>query len=161
MTHPFNHVALVTLVLAAAIVHAQPLDTTLDSPTRLTVSRLAPPEGSESETEGSPRVAAANSYTQPPVDMWTSPKRQVTSRAKRSGLDSKQIKCLHTIIERESNWNPQANNKHSTAYGLFQQLKLNTNTTTHKQITLGFRYIKHRYGTPCAALEFHNKHGWY
>ena len=39
-------------------------------------------------------------------------------------LDDKQYRCLVTLWRLESNWSPTADNKHSTAYGIPQLLKM-------------------------------------
>ena len=72
----------------------------------------------------------------------------------------KQYLCLEKLWYLESKWNPLADNKRSTAYGIPQLLKLKT-TDPYKQIDLGLKYIAHRYGTPCKALAYHLKHGHY
>jgi hypothetical protein len=68
--------------------------------------------------------------------------------------------CLVRLWNLESLWNPRANNKTSTAYGIPQLLKLKTNDP-YKQIDAGLKYIGHRYGTPCRALAHHLKVGHY
>lgn len=68
---------------------------------------------------------------------------------------------LLKLWDRESRWDYEANNPHSTAFGIPQLLKLDESTPMTKQIDLGLKYIKARYGTPTKALVFHNKNGWY
>lgn len=70
-------------------------------------------------------------------------------------------KSLYKLWHRESRWDYEANNPHSTAYGIPQMLKMAENTPMTQQIDLGLKYIKHRYGTPSRALAFHNANGWY
>ncbi len=72
----------------------------------------------------------------------------------------KQYLCLEQLWYLESKWNPRADNKHSTAYGIPQLLKLKVNNP-YKQIDAGLKYIAHRYGTPCKALAYHLKTGHY
>lgn len=74
--------------------------------------------------------------------------------------NSRQYLCLEQLWTRESQWNPRADNKRSTAYGIPQLLKLKTNDP-YKQIDLGLIYIAKRYGTPCKALAHHLKVGHY
>ena len=74
--------------------------------------------------------------------------------------DAKQYRCLELLWDKESNWNPRADNPKSTAYGIPQLLKLKANDP-YIQIDLGLKYIKHRYLTPCKALAFHKKTGHY
>ena len=72
----------------------------------------------------------------------------------------KQYLCLEKLWYLESKWNPRADNKQSTAYGIPQLLKLKTKDP-YLQIDAGLKYIAHRYGTPCKALAYHLKTGHY
>lgn len=74
--------------------------------------------------------------------------------------DLDQYYCLDELWFKESRWNPKADNPKSTAYGIPQILKLQE-TNPFKQIDIGLRYIEHRHGTPCKALQFHNRKGYY
>ncbi len=75
-------------------------------------------------------------------------------------LDAKQYRCLELLWNKESRWNPRADNPKSTAYGIPQLLKLKE-LDPYKQIDLGLKYIEHRYGTVCKALAHHKKAGHY
>lgn len=133
-------------------------------------ARLKPAVAAEAvrETSSKTRLSTGerydNTYPQA-VDnsakLWITPKRELTQRAVNRGIRSTQLKCLKELVWRESRFDPQAANPNSSAFGLFQQLKLDPSTPTHKQITLGFKYIAHRYGTPCKALAHHDLKGWY
>lgn len=70
-------------------------------------------------------------------------------------------KALFTLWNKESRWDYTANNPHSSAYGIPQMLNMPEDTPMIKQIDLGLKYIKHRYGSPSKALAFHNHNGWY
>ena len=70
-------------------------------------------------------------------------------------------KALFTLWNKESRWDYTADNPRSTAYGIPQMLKMPKDTPMTKQIDLGLKYIKHRYGSPSKALAFHNQNGWY
>ena len=72
----------------------------------------------------------------------------------------KQYLCLEKLWYLESKWNPKADNKKSTAYGIPQLLKLKTKDP-YKQIDAGLKYIEARHLNPCLALAFHKKHGYY
>ncbi len=72
----------------------------------------------------------------------------------------RQYLCLEKLWTRESQWNPRADNKRSTAYGIPQLLKLKTKDP-YLQIDAGLKYIAHRHGTPCKALAYHLKTGHY
>ena len=74
--------------------------------------------------------------------------------------NTRQYLCLEKLWTRESQWNPRANNKRSTAYGIPQLLKLKTKDP-YLQIDAGLKYIAHRHGTPCKALAYHLKTGHY
>ena len=73
----------------------------------------------------------------------------------------KEWKALDELWYIESRWDYTADNPRSTAYGIPQLLKMDPKTSLVKQIDLGLKYIKHRYGTPTKALKFHKRHGWY
>ena len=80
-----------------------------------------------------------------------------------------EFSCLDKIFTQESNWQWNADNPTSSAYGIPQALPGNkmasagadwkTNPAT--QIKWGLKYIKDRYGTPCAAWDFKSGTGWY
>lgn len=74
---------------------------------------------------------------------------------------NREWRALFILWNRESRWDYTADNPHSSAYGIPQMLKMPENTPMLKQIDLGLKYIKYRYGSPTKALAFHNRHGWY
>lgn len=77
--------------------------------------------------------------------------------------------CVNKIFTQESNWQWDATNPSSGAYGIPQSLPATkmasagddwkTNPAT--QIKWGLKYIKDRYGTPCDGWDFKAVHGWY
>jgi hypothetical protein len=76
--------------------------------------------------------------------------------------------ALQTLIQKESGWNPTAQNPTSTAYGLFQFLNgtwgtVGATKTSNPglQAEAGMKYIAQKYGTPSAALAYHNAHNSY
>jgi len=85
------------------------------------------------------------------------------------GYGSNQYECFNNIIIRESNWDINATNASSGAYGIPQALPgskmasvgsdWRTNPAT--QITWGIEYMKKTYGSPCGAWGFKSSHGWY
>jgi hypothetical protein len=75
-------------------------------------------------------------------------------------VDAKQYRCLELLWNRESRWNPRADNPKSSAYGIPQLLKLKEKDP-YKQIDRGLKYIEHRHSTPCKAWEFHKRTGHY
>ena len=75
--------------------------------------------------------------------------------------DDKQYRCVVILWRLESQWNPKAANKKSSARGIPQLLKM-TETNPYKQIDLGLKYLAHRFnGDGCKALAYHMKHGHY
>ena len=69
--------------------------------------------------------------------------------------------CINTLWTKENRlWDPYAKNKNSSAFGIPQLLKMKE-TNPYLQMDLGYKYIVHRYKTPCKALAFHLKRGWY
>jgi len=75
-------------------------------------------------------------------------------------LNAKQYRCLEVLWMRESKWDPKADNPKSSAYGIPQLLKMKE-VDPFKQIDLGIKYIVHKHRTPCKALEYHDKRGFY
>lgn len=70
-------------------------------------------------------------------------------------------RSLYKLWDRESRWDYQADNPRSSAYGIPQMLQMPEDTPMTRQIDLGLKYIKARYGSPSRALAFHNANGWY
>ncbi len=85
------------------------------------------------------------------------------------GWAPSEFQCLVNLWNRESQWNPYAENASSGAYGIPQSLpgsKMATagadwRTNPETQITWGLGYIADRYGTPCSAWAHSNAVGWY
>ena len=80
-----------------------------------------------------------------------------------------QFACFSWIISRESNWDPQATNRSSGAFGLPQSLPgskmasagADWRTNPATQIIWGVQYMKTRYGSPCEAQTYWQSHGNY
>ncbi|WP_232835976.1 aggregation-promoting factor C-terminal-like domain-containing protein [Actinocorallia populi] len=90
--------------------------------------------------------------------------------AARFGWEEKrQWRCLERLWTRESGWNHLARNPSSGAHGIPQALPgskmggvgADWRTNPETQIKWGLRYIKGRYGTPCAAWAHFGASGWY
>ena len=96
-------------------------------------------------------------------------KEQVRTIASEHGWgDGKQWEALDWIIQKESSWNPNAQNPKSTAFGLFQWLDMTRkayNCPKTADVTIqtecGIKYIKARYGDPVEAKKFHQAKGYY
>ena len=72
----------------------------------------------------------------------------------------KEYSCINMLWTKESNWNPKAKNKKSSAYGIPQLLKLTT-TDPYAQIDAGIKYIRSRYSDGCSAYTFFKAKGYY
>jgi transglycosylase-like protein with SLT domain len=84
------------------------------------------------------------------------------------GGPSSQSSCLIKLWQRESGWNPRAQNATSTAYGIPQFINATWATTgiaktsdPYRQVDAGLIYIENRYGSPCTAWAFWKRNGWY
>ena len=75
-------------------------------------------------------------------------------------LNAKQYRCLEILWNKESRWDPRADNPKSSAFGIPQLLKMKE-LDPFKQIDLGLKYISNRHSTPCKALEYHKLKGHY
>ena len=83
-----------------------------------------------------------------------------------------QFECLRDLWNKESHWNPKSRNKipvyqvrHGKrvalhAFGIAQVLGEKSKDPL-TQIDKGLRYVSSRYETPCHALNWHIRHGWY
>jgi len=76
--------------------------------------------------------------------------------------DLTQYKCLATLYGKESAWNYKAYNKSSGTVGIPQGKSVWLLTATPiQQVEWGLRYIKHRHGTPCNALNHWKQFNWH
>ena len=74
----------------------------------------------------------------------------------------KQYKCLATLYGKESAWNYKAYNPTSGTVGIPQGKSVWLLTATPiQQVEWGLRYIKHRYSTPCNALQHWRTYNWH
>lgn len=88
--------------------------------------------------------------------------------AAKRGWTGPEWAALNQLVQKESSWNPTAQNPTSSAYGLFQFLDqtranygLKRGAGPRKQIRAGLDYIADRYGDPASALDFHRSNNWY
>ena len=85
------------------------------------------------------------------------------------GWGMEHYSCLVKLWNRESHWNPRAQNRSSGAYGIPQALpgiKMASAgddwmTNPETQINWGLGYIAGRYKTPCGALAHSDVKNWY
>ncbi len=83
------------------------------------------------------------------------------------GWSPREIGPLISLWNRESGWNPNAQNPTSTAYGIAQFLDSTwapygaKTASGYKQVFYGEEYIRDRYGDPAAAWGHEQRFGWY
>ena len=138
----------------------------------------APPPSTSSGSSSSSGSSESSGSSGSSDDDSSAPSRDYSGTDPRSiaqellaarGWGSDQWSCLDSLWQRESNWNPHAQNPSSGAYGIPQSLPASkmasagadyrTNPAT--QITWGLNYISGRYGTPCGAWGHSQSVGWY
>jgi len=75
--------------------------------------------------------------------------------------DLRQRQCIYKLFTAESRFDHLAKNQQgSSAYGIAQMLK-ETSSDPAIQILKAYKYIKHRYDTPCRAWQHHVTRNWY
>ncbi|WP_370268612.1 transglycosylase SLT domain-containing protein [Streptomyces sp. V4I8] len=114
-------------------------------------------------------AAAGTLFAAAPSQAATTEAGSAQQIAQKMISDSAQYECFSKIVDHESDWNVNATNASSGAYGLVQALPGNkmasagsdwkTNPAT--QIKWGVDYMKERYGSPCGAWNFWQSNGWY
>lgn len=125
-----------------------------------------------SEEDGSVLAEQLASGEGQHIPQAATPKGQLQKYAaeklKALGMGADEIGPLITLWNKESGWNPAAQNPTSTAYGIAQFLNSTWKGTgyektsdPYKQIDAGLSYIMGRYGSPSRALQFHLKNNWY
>ncbi|MFJ3926662.1 transglycosylase SLT domain-containing protein [Streptomyces sp. NPDC090022] len=120
----------------------------------------------EEKEQVASRSAARDASDFAPQSSYTVAQVQAIARQM---VPAGQWSCFSEIIDRESTWNYKAVNSSSGAYGLVQALPgskmasagADWRTNPATQIKWGLNYMEDRYGSPCAALTFHNANGWY
>ncbi|MFH8494862.1 aggregation-promoting factor C-terminal-like domain-containing protein [Streptomyces coeruleorubidus] len=83
--------------------------------------------------------------------------------------DDTEYRCFSEIVEQESDWDVNATNSSSGAYGLVQALPgskmasagSDWKTSAATQIEWGLDYMKDRYGSACGAWDFWQTNHWY
>ena len=101
-----------------------------------------------------------------PVErVWTKADSKAYANDKLLAWQQNQYQCLVKLWTKESNWRPEAYNKQKimgkNAGGIPQLLGLDPKTPATLQIDRGLSYIMYRYGTPCMAWKFFQRHNYY
>lgn len=121
---------------------------------------VAEPRVRQTARERSPHHFASKSYNRWFAELYV--KRVY-------GWNKYNWKCLDKLWQMESGWNELAKNRRTGAYGIPQALPgnkmaamgRNWKNNPEVQIKWGASYIKSRYKSPCKALAFMERRGWY
>jgi hypothetical protein len=97
------------------------------------------------------------------------PRSIAESMLSEHGWSASQFSCLESLWQKESNWQVDADNPSSSAYGIPQALpgsKMSSagsdwETNPATQIEWGLGYIADTYGSPCSAWSHSESNGWY
>ena len=82
--------------------------------------------------------------------------------AERGIGDDNNMSSLVNLWNKESNWNPNATNRSSGAYGIAQMMPMHGRAEgAQAQIDWGIDYILRRYGSPSAAWGHSQRTDWY
>jgi hypothetical protein len=86
----------------------------------------------------------------------------------KESIPAKELSCYFKLVDRESKWNPIAQNPKSTAFGIGQFLNSTWGLVDSKktsdpyvQIDAMIKYVNLIYGDGCKALDFRLYKGWY
>lgn len=118
------------------------------------VARVQAEQAAEAKRKAA--VASKQVSTTPITELQVYAREQVIEKWGASAWDA-----FHFIISKESGWNPNAQNPHSTAYGLGQFLDGTwrgvgcvKTSDPYVQIRCTIKYIENRYKTPENALAY-------
>ncbi|WP_159775788.1 transglycosylase SLT domain-containing protein [Streptomyces sp. HM190] len=136
--------------------------------TRTLLRRIASPKKALAGTAVVAATAGAL-FAAAPAQAAPSQAAKAQATAKKMIANPAQYSCFSKIVDHESDWNVNATNASSGAYGLVQALPgskmasagsdWKTNAAT--QIKWGLDYMKDRYGSPCGAWNFWQANNWY
>ena len=126
-------------------------------------------KNADQATAAAAAAAAAEAGAVPTTYSGEDPRSLAKPLVAAQGWSDSEYQCLVLLWNRESQWNPYAENSSSGAYGIPQALPgskmasagADWRTNPSTQINWGIGYIKGRYGTPCSAWAHSNAVGWY
>ena len=126
-------------------------------------------KNADQATAAAAAAAAAEAGAVPTTYSGEDPRSLAKPLVAAQGWSDSEYQCLVLLWNRESQWNPYAENSSSGAYGNPQALPgskmasagADWRTNPITQINWGIGYIKGRYGTPCSAWAHSNAVGWY
>ena len=126
-------------------------------------------KNADQATAAAAAAAAAEAGAVPTTYSGEDPRSLAKPLVAAQGWSDSEYQCLVLLWNRESQWNPYAENSSSGAYGIPQALPgskmasagADWRTNPITQLNWGIGYIKGRYGTPCSAWAHSNAVGWY
>ena len=126
-------------------------------------------KNADQATAAAAAAAAAEAGAVPTTYSGEDPRSLAKPLVAAQGWSDSEYQCLVLLWNRESQWNPYAENSSSGAYGIPQALPgskmasagADWRTNPITQINWGIGYIKGRYDTPCSAWAHSNTVGWY
>ncbi len=126
-------------------------------------------KNADQATAAAAAAAAAEAGAVPTTYSGEDPRSLAKPLVAAQSLSDSEYQCTVLLWNRESQWNPYAENAYSGAYGIPQALPgskmasagADWRTNPITQINWGIGYIKGRYGTPCSAWAHSNAVGWY
>ncbi|AIW02540.1 transglycosylase [Streptomyces phage Jay2Jay] len=157
-------VATATVVTALSETGNLPLDNPKPVAERPSTSPSATPSKSEApKAVVQPKPSLSSLLSRTPL-----PKPTPKEFAKEK-VGAKQFSCLNKLWNHESEWEHDAVNSSSGAYGIPQALpakKMQSagkdwKTNPFTQVKWGVDYIDDRYGSPCNAWGFFQRNNWY
>ena len=137
--------------------------------TKEEIAAIAGDKNTDAATQAAAAAAAADVGAVPTTYSGEDPRSLAKPLVAAQGWSDSEYQCLVLLWNRESQWNPYAENSSSGAYGIPQALPgskmasagADWRTNPITQINWGIGYIKGRYGTPCSAWAHSNAVGWY
>lgn len=143
------------LPISSPVSAGQPVNNGLMNLIPLLMQQHGSPSGSGPSAPGSAPGSASH---------WEKVARRMATH--KYGYTPEEWRDLDYIISHESNWDPNALNESSGAYGIPQILPsahpgLGIQDDPKAQLRWLFKYIEGRYGSPEAAYAFKREHGYY
>ena len=104
-----------------------------------------------------------------PLERWQVAQHiRDAAKAERYAISPECVTAMADLCFRESRYNPAAQNKRSTAYGLYQFLNrtwdgvgIRKTSDPYLQTLAALRYLLRRYKTPSRGNAFQRRRGWY
>ena len=145
------------LVLTIAMCLTSPLDSAVPA----LVEHVSSSNQAARVVEGAAIVSYPQAVDNSPQHPQTV--KEIAHRLVTDWFAAEEWTCYDNIITAESQWQLDADNPTSTAWGIGQILnsKDNVGLDPYLQAVAALNYMIHKYNTPCNAWKFHVKHKWY